>query len=109
VYYAVDFHSTNENIFYPILEEVETFPDNLTQRWFEIIDTSLPDLNFTSEEFDTSSPIAKNWFYRTFKSDAVTFEVYDELPLDEIRSLGVNSANSLMELLIDEWKKANLK
>lgn len=107
IYYGIDFHSTNENIFYPILEEIETSPDNLTQRWFQQVDSEHPELNFVSEEFDTSSPISKNWFYRTFGSDALTFEVHDELPLDDIRKLGVNSANSLMELLLEEWQNAN--
>lgn len=107
MYYGIDFHSTNENIFYPILDEIKTSPDNLTQRWYRIVDEVNPTLNFVSEEFDTSSPISKNWFYHTFGSDALTFEVHDELSLDEIQKLGVNSANSLMELLIEEWKIIN--
>ena len=107
VYYGIDFHSTNENIFYPINEDVETTPDNVTQRWFEVVNTDLPELNFVAEEFDTSSPIAKNWLYRTFGSDALTFEVSDELPVDHIQKLGVHSANSLMRILLDEWNAAN--
>jgi len=107
VYYGIDFHSTNENIFYPILEDIKTLPDNLTQRWFPLVDEANPLLSFTSEEFDTSSPISKNWLYHTFGADALTFEVQDELALDEIQKLGVISANSLMELLLEEWKNAN--
>ena len=107
LYYGIDFHSTNENIFYPILEEIKTFPDNLTQQWFKKVIEENPSLNFTSEEFDTSSPVSKNWFFHTFGSDALTFEVHDELSLEEIRILGENSANSLMQLLIEEWKQAN--
>ncbi len=107
LYYAIDFHSTNENIFYPINEEVVTVPDNLTQRWFKKVDEDNPTLNFVSEEFDTSSPISKNWFYHTFGSDALTYEVHDELSLVEIKKLGVTSANSLMQLLIEEWKLIN--
>ncbi len=107
MYYGIDFHSTNENIFYPILDEIETTPDNITQRWYTKVDEANPTLNFVSEEFDTSSPISKNWFYHTFGSDALTYEVHDELSLDEIRKLGVNSANLLMEILLEEWQKAN--
>ncbi len=107
VYYGIDFHSTNENIFYPINEEVVTTPDNVTQRWFEVVSTELAELNFVAEEFDTSSPIAKNWLFHTFGSDALTFEVSDELPIDQIQKLGVHSANSLMRILLDEWNAAN--
>lgn len=107
LYYGIDFHSTHVNIFYPILEEIETFPDNLTQQWFKKVTEENPSLNYTSEESGTSFPVSKNWFFHTFGSDALIFEVSDELSLDKIRTLGKNSANSLMQLLIEEWKKAN--
>ena len=103
VFYGIDFHSTNENIFYPINEEVVTKPDNLTQRWAVLVKEDNPELFFRSEEFDTSSPISKNWMYRTFGSDAVTFEVSDELDEFQTRELGSNAAQSLMKLLLEEW------
>lgn len=106
VYYGIDFHSTNENIFYPINEEVKTFPDNVTQEWFQQVDSAFSDLNFRSEEFDTSSPISKNWIYRTFGSDALTFEVGDELQASETARLGAGSARYLMEILLREWEQA---
>jgi murein tripeptide amidase MpaA len=100
VVYGIDFHSTNENIFYPILQEVETTPDDITQQWAEEVKRLLPEYNFRSEEFDTSSPISKNWIYHTFNADAVTFEVDDELSRSEIDLLGKTAAQTLMELLL---------
>lgn len=105
VFYGIDFHSTNENILYPINEEVKTIPDNLTQRWSEFVKENNQELNFRNEEFDTSSPISKNWIYKTFGSDAVTFEVDDELDEFETRELGKNAARSLMKLLLQEWEQ----
>ena len=102
VYYGIDFHSTNENIFYPINEGVVTFPDNFTQRWVEVIKLDNPDIRFRSEEFDTSSPISKNWIFKTFGADAVTFEVDDALSRDQIRELGRSSAISLMQMLLED-------
>ena len=107
VYYGIDFHSTNENIFYPILADIKTTPDNLTQRWAPIVTTALPGLNFSSEEFDTDSPISKNWIFNTFGSDALTFEVDDELGEKAIEQLGTTAAQSLMQLLLDEWTTFN--
>jgi murein tripeptide amidase MpaA len=104
VYYGIDFHSTNENIFYPIRQNIETFPDNLTQRWISTILPMFERLNFSTEEFDTNSPISKNWIFNTFGADALTFEVDDELGLNDIKSLGTTSAEHLMELLLQEWK-----
>lgn len=104
VFYGIDFHSTNENILYPINQEVVTKPDNFTQKWAVSIKEDNPTLNFSSEEFDTSSPISKNWLFHTFGADAVTFEVDDVLNTKEITKLGTNAARSLMQHLLEEWE-----
>jgi hypothetical protein len=107
MYYAIDFHSTNENLFYPINENVKTQPDNITQNWIKMIMKDNEGIEFTVEEFDTSSPIAKNWFYHTFGIDAVTYEVDDQLTLDKLDEISRSAARSLMRLLMDEWNAKN--
>jgi hypothetical protein len=107
MYYAIDFHSTNENLFYPINENVKTQPDNITQNWIKMIMQDNEGIEFTVEEFDTSSPIAKNWFYHTFGIDAVTYEVDDQLTLDKLDEISRSAARSLMRLLMDEWNAKN--
>ena len=102
VVYGIDFHSTNENVFYPINEAVITGIDNLTQRWFPFVAEANPELNFRSEEFEPNSPIAKNWVYKTFGTDALTFEVEDELSEEAMQHLGRSAAESLMKLLLEE-------
>jgi len=104
MFYAIDFHSTNENLFYPINEEVKTDPDNITQNWIKMIMKDNENIDFTVEEFDTSSPIAKNWFYHTFGIDAVTYEVDDQLQMNELEEVSRSAARSLMQLLLEEWK-----
>lgn len=103
VFYGIDFHSTNENIFYPIKQDVITFPDDFTQRWFQYVSGDNTELEFIAEEFDTNSPISKNWLFKTFGSDALTFEVDDELSDAQMEHLGSTAARSLMELLLEEW------
>lgn len=104
LFYAIDFHSTNENIFYPITEEVKTTPDNITQKWMEQVITQNPDILINVEEFDPSSPIAKNWFYRSFGIDAVTYEVDDQISSDHLDAGSRSAARLLMQLLLDEWE-----
>jgi murein tripeptide amidase MpaA len=101
LYYGIDFHSTNENIFYPIDEEVKTTPDNLTQQWIQQIKADNPSVIFAVEEFDTSSPIAKNWFYHRFGIDAVTYEVDDGLEPDKLEEVSRSAAQSLMKILLE--------
>ncbi|MEP1152361.1 MAG: M14 family metallopeptidase [Balneola sp.] len=102
VYYGIDFHSTNENLFYPIEQSVNTFPDDLTQRWIPFVEEANPNVKFVTEEFDTSSPISKNWIFKTFGADAVTFEMDDVLEENTIEEISRSAAQSLMQLLIDE-------
>ena len=102
VVYGIDFHSTNENVFYPINEEVVTGIDNFTQRWFPFVAEANPALNFRSEEFEPNSPISKNWVYKTFGTDALTFEVNDTLSEEAMKQLGITAAESLMKLLLEE-------
>lgn len=102
VYYGIDFHSTNENIFYPINRDVETFPDNFTYRWLDAFTADFPDTPFTIEPFDTSSPIAKNWIYHTFGADAVTYEVDDGAERQKLRQVSERAAQTMMQMLLDE-------
>tara|TARA_R110002096_G_scaffold183757_19_gene361996 strand:- start:1569 stop:2840 length:1272 start_codon:yes stop_codon:yes gene_type:complete len=107
VYYGIDFHSTNENIFYPIDEEIVTFPDNFTQRWQDLVKESNTDVVFNTEEFPTDSPIAKNWIFKTFGADAVTFEVDDALNISDNEEMSYSASQLLMQLLLDEFNKNN--
>ncbi|MCC5942220.1 MAG: hypothetical protein JJU37_11825 [Balneolaceae bacterium] len=103
VFYGIDFHSTGRNIFYPIKSSNSTFPDRFTFRWADEIRTEMPELSLGIQAFDTDSPIAKNWTYKTFGADAVTFEVWDEIPRSQIEMFGKRSAEIFMEMMLDEY------
>jgi cytosolic carboxypeptidase protein 6 len=105
VFYAIDFHSTGQTVFYPILEEIDTFPHLFTYRWLDRIKSQLPETEVNVEPFPTDSPIAKNWTYKTFGVDAVTYEVWDELPGDQLEELGKESAIIFMEMMMAEFEK----
>lgn len=103
VWYGVDFHSTNENILYPIERPVKTFPEDFTYRWIEDIREADPGVALNVEPFDTSSPIAKNWIWREFGADAVTFEVDDGESPAKLRRFAWTSAETLMNALNEEY------
>ncbi len=106
VFYGIDFHSTGGNKFYPINKDIETFPLHFTYHWADKIIDKLPELNLDVEPFDTVSPIAKNWTFKTFGVDAVTFEVWDEISRDKIEPFGNVAARTFMELMIREFEEA---
>lgn len=105
VYYGIDFHSTDENIFYPINRDIKTFPEDFTYSWIDSLKQEYPNYSMEVEPFDTSSPITKNWIYRTFGADAVTYEISDTAPRDSIRMVTQSSARIIMKQLLDQKEK----
>lgn len=109
VYYGIDFHSTGTNIFYPILREIDTFPLHFTYDWYDRIVEEVPQVDLNIEAFDIVSPIAKNWTHRTFGVDAVTFEVWDRQPREELDAYAERSAEIFMEMMIEIFKEEKQK
>lgn len=105
VYYGIDFHSTNENLFYPINREVETFPDDFTYQWIDSLKQEFPDYPIEVEPFPPNSPITKNWIYHTFGADAVTYEISDNAPRDSMRTVTRESARIIMKQLLEKKDK----
>jgi hypothetical protein len=102
VFYGIDFHSTNENIFYPINREIDTFPEDFTYAWVDSLMVSFPAVEFSVEPFDTTSPIAKNWIYKTFGADAVTYEVDDAADRQKLDAIARESARIIMRMLLNK-------
>lgn len=102
VYYGIDFHSTDENIFYPINRDIKTFPENFSYRWIDSLKAEYPDMEFAVEPFDTGSPITKNWIYKTFGADAITYEVNDRIDRKELEVVSRSAARIIMHQLLDE-------
>lgn len=106
--YGVDFHSTDENIFYPILPELPRPKGDITYPWINDIKSAFPNTLMVIEAFDTSSPISKNWIYKTFGADALTYEVNDSIKRDDLEKIARYAARSLMKkLLKNDGKKTN--
>lgn len=105
VFYGIDFHSTDENIFYPIEKEIPVFPEDFTYFWIDSLESKYPDFPMSVEPFDTSSPIAKNWIYNTFGADAVTYETNDRADRDSIKTVSRGSARIIMQELLNAKEK----
>lgn len=103
VYYGIDFHSTSSNIFYPIEKDEDTFPLHFTYSWHEALTEALPDVTVRNLPYDTTSPIAKNWTFHTFGSDAVTFEVSDDMTGEELETYATTAAKIFMEKMIEAY------
>ena len=102
VYFGIDFHSTQEDVFYTVTKDFETFPDRFSDRWLARLGEKLPDYHINEDPSGVESPTSKSWFYRTFNVDAVTYEVGDEVERPRIRMIATNAADAMMEVLLNE-------
>ncbi len=102
ILYGIDFHSTDENLFYPILPEIEKPKGDITYPWIQQIIDENPDVQIRVEPFDTSSPIFKNWLFKTFDADALTYEVDDNIDRVKLMKVSRFAAQSLMLTLTEK-------
>ena len=54
------------------------------------------------ESFDISSPISKNWIYRTFHAEAITYEVGDEVSKNYVQLKARIAAEEMMKILLSK-------
>jgi predicted deacylase len=102
VYFGIDFHSTQEDVFYTLSRDLGTDPPGFTDAWLDAIRRALPDYYVNDEPSGLGSPVSKNWFYQTFGVPATTYEVGDEVDRDQIRRVAVAAAEATMRLLLEE-------
>ena len=97
---GIDFHSTQEDIFYTyadtMLSEIPKFKDY----WIYGIDQAMPDYEPVDEPSGLSQPYSKVWFYTQFEAEGITYEIGDETPRDFIKRKARISAEEMMKLLM---------
>ena len=104
VFFGIDFHSTQEDVFYTLSRDLETEPPGFIDAWLDKIRAAFPDYYVNDDPSGLGSPVSKNWFYETFNAPAVTYEVGDESDRALIRRLSTGAAEAMMELLLEEGK-----
>jgi cytosolic carboxypeptidase protein 6 len=102
VYFGLDFHSTDEDIFYVYNPDIISVIPGFTQQWLKGIEAALPGYKLNQEAFGLESPILKNWFFNEFKAEAVTFEIGDETDRQIIRMKGRIAAEEMMKILLNK-------
>lgn len=105
LWFAVDFHSTQRDVFYTLDRELETNPPGITDRWLNHIDAQLPDYEVNDSPSGVDGPVSKNWFYKTFNAPALIYEVGDQTDRALIREVATTAAQGTMEILLDEMRR----
>jgi cytosolic carboxypeptidase protein 6 len=105
VWFAADFHSTNRDVFYTLDRGLETEPPGVIDRWLRDMETRLPHYTLSDAPSGLGSPTSRNWFYRQFRTTALTYEVGDDTDTALIREVATTAARAMLEILLDELRR----
>ena len=102
-YFAVDFHSTWEDIYYTISPNLKgnmpgVVPDMITATAQEFVDYE-PNIKPRSEV--DAKITSSTYFFYEFGAESLTFEIGDNTPREFVRKKGEVSARKLMELMLN--------
>lgn len=105
-YFGIDFHSTWEDIYYPMNRRHEGNSPGLVQDWLTNIQAALPGYQPVIQANDNPLParVSRNYFLTAHKMEAIVFEIGDNTPRDFIRKKGRVGAEEIMKLLIARTK-----
>lgn len=98
---VLDFHSTNEDVFYTIPDELPTDPPLFTRDWLARYQELMPNYEVNRDaRHEVGRPISKAHAFDQYGVPAVTFELGDETDRELIRTIGEQSAIAMMETLL---------
>jgi len=102
---GLDFHSTQQDLYYTLTDDLKTEVYDFKDYWLEGIDNAFDAYTPDDRPFGLNQPITKGWFFLQFGAEGITYEIGDETPRDFVREKGRVAARELMKLLI--LKEAN--
>jgi hypothetical protein len=101
-YFGIDFHSTWDDIYYPMAKELtDTNMPNLVWNWLGAIEKAIPNykLNIQANARLEPTVVSRNYFMKAHKMEAIVFEIGDNTPRDFIKKKGEVGATELMKLM----------
>jgi predicted deacylase len=101
LWFGVDFHSTQYDVFYTLERSLETDPPGVTEKWIEFLSTNLPHYQVNDSPSGLDTPMSRNWFYETFGAPALIYEVGDETDRGLIREVAATAARGTMQILLE--------
>jgi predicted deacylase len=101
LWFGVDFHSTQYDVFYTLDRELATDPPDILDPWLDYIGTHLPDYEVNDSPSGLDTPMSRNWFYRAFGAPALIYEVGDQTDRALIREVAETAARGTMAVLLE--------
>ena len=102
LWFGIDFHSTQYDVFYTLERSLETDPPGITDRWLNHLRGELPHYEVNDEPSGLGTPMSRNWFYATFEAPGLIYEVGDQTDRGLIREVAATAAQGTMKILLEE-------
>ncbi len=102
--FGVDFHSTWDDIYYPLDTTVTGQRGQIVFDWMENIENRLPQKksNISASKKLYPTMVSRNHFYANYEMPAIVFELGDDTPRDFLKEKGKVAAEELMKLLLEK-------
>ncbi len=102
---AVDFHSTNRDVFYVMPTDYDIAHPMMVEEWMKQLDKSL-DVDFTVTPEPGTSPgrgVFKQYFADEYKVHAITYEMGDNTNRQVIDTVAKKAAETLMATMLETY------
>ncbi|MCB1023731.1 MAG: hypothetical protein KDB79_05045 [Acidobacteria bacterium] len=109
-YFGIDFHSTWDDIYYPMDKQYSGSMPNLVWDWLAKIESAIPNYKLNIKPTQKAEPaiVSRNYFFVSHRMEAIVFEIGDNTPRSFIKKKGNVGASELMKLLIERQPKKAL-
>lgn len=98
----IDFHSTGEDVFYTIPDELPTDPELFTKKWLDRYQSRMPDYRVKADPSHTVGRTnSKSYAYDAFGVPGITFEIGDETDRTLVWRIGRESAIAMMVTMLE--------
>lgn len=101
--FGADFHSTWDDIYYPIDSTIIGKKGDIVFNWIDNITKRLPQKHTNIKPSTEIKPtmVSRNYFYVNHGMPAIVFELGDNTPRDFLKLKGKVAAEELMDLLLE--------
>lgn len=99
--FAIDFHSTHDDIYYTLDPKFKTNSPGLIHKWLTQLKNEIPgyDPNIKPLYFEPPTSTAFSYLFETYGAESLVFEIGDNTPGDFIQKKSRKSAEILLSLL----------
>jgi len=99
--FAVDFHSTREDVFYTMPINYGMENAYFVEHWLNALDQQMPDFLVVTKPGNTpNNGVSKQYFADNFNIHAITYEMGDDTDRMKIKDIALNASNTLMQTLL---------